>query len=217
MAEIEIQNINNPRSIARDAIIQVKKEQLGVEIHSTVAGAQGENLYQIAVRNGYRGTEADFIHDLLNGVGNGFYNVDNLHPLSEGYYTLETAIAATAADTDVPTSIKSGMVIMFNNGTKWMTYRYRGIYSTSDTDADSKFLNTKNWEDLYEGQNITMSEYEYERMDPEDIRDDKYYFTYEDEEEIPARVENGVLYVGDSIEDHVLYSKGKVKNHVLTV
>ena len=73
-----------------------------------------------------------------SGTGSGFYNVTQLHPLSSGYYTKETAVAALA-DADIDDDAKPGMVITFEaNAGKWLDYRFEG------TDISS-FLTSSAW------------------------------------------------------------------------
>ena len=72
------------------------------------------------------------------GSGSGFYNVTQLHPLSSGYYTKDTAVAALA-DADIDDDAKSGMVITFEaSAGKWLDYRFEG------TDISS-FLTSSAW------------------------------------------------------------------------
>ena len=72
------------------------------------------------------------------GTGSGFYNVTQLHPLSSGYYTKETAVAALA-DADIDDDAKPGMVITFEaSAGKWLDYRFEG------TDISS-FLTSSAW------------------------------------------------------------------------
>lgn len=47
---------------------EIKKDSLLLQILSTVAGARAESLYDIAVRNGYTGTEAEFIEYMRTQV-----------------------------------------------------------------------------------------------------------------------------------------------------
>lgn len=73
-----------------------------------------------------------------SGTGSGFYNVTQLHPLSSGYYTKETAVAALA-DADIDDDAKPGMVITFEaSAGKWLDYRFEG------TDISS-FLTSSAW------------------------------------------------------------------------
>lgn len=75
-----------------------------------------------------------------SGTGSGFYNVTQLHPLSSGYYTKETAIAALT-DADIDDEDKQGMIITFEeNAGKWVDYRFAA------TSVDS-FLSPGAWEE----------------------------------------------------------------------
>lgn len=207
---MEITSRTSAREYARNAIIEVKKEQLHVDILSKVAGAQAENLYQIAVKNGYEGTEADFINELLAG-GGGFYNVDTYHPIVGGNYTLAAAVHIVATDPDIPDIAKNGLTITFYDGEEWQTYRYKYIYDPSNTEA---FANPDNWEDVYESENIVISEREYERL--REKNPDKFYFTYEDDTPYtPAHIEGDVLTTDEHIIDNILETNGSIENGVL--
>ncbi len=75
-----------------------------------------------------------------NGSGSGYYNVTLLHPLSSGYYTKDTAVAALAG-ADIDDGDKRGMVITFESAAgEWEDYRFIG------TDP-STFLNPGAWEE----------------------------------------------------------------------
>lgn len=47
---------------------QIEKKDLRIEILSSVAGAKADSLYDIAVRNGYTGTEQEFIESLYVAI-----------------------------------------------------------------------------------------------------------------------------------------------------
>lgn len=83
---------------------------------------------------------------LKGGLGGGFYNVDNEHPLSSGHYTLTTAVAAVANDENIDAKTKNGMAITFYSGTEWKVYRYLNVYDPESETADSDFANVDNWE-----------------------------------------------------------------------
>lgn len=73
-----------------------------------------------------------------SGTGSGFYNVTQLHPLTSGYYTKATAVAALSG-ADIDDEAKPGMVITFEAGAgKWLDYRFEG------TDISS-FLTPSAW------------------------------------------------------------------------
>lgn len=72
------------------------------------------------------------------GTGSGFYNVTQLHPLSSGYYTKETAVAALAG-ADIDDDAKPGMVITIEvSAGKWEDYRFEGT-------SVSSFLTASAW------------------------------------------------------------------------
>lgn len=73
-----------------------------------------------------------------SGTGSGFYNVTQMHPLSSGYYTKETAVAALA-DADIDDESKPGMVITIEvSAGKWEDYRFEGT-------GISSFLTASAW------------------------------------------------------------------------
>lgn len=73
------------------------------------------------------------------GSGSGLYNVTMLHPLTTGYYTKETAIAALA-DADIDDTEKRGMIITFEKEAGvWADYRFIGTTLTT-------FLTPGAWE-----------------------------------------------------------------------
>lgn len=209
---MEITSRTSAREYARNAIIEVKKEQLHVDILSKVAGAQAENLYQIAKRNGYEGTENDFINELLAG-GGGIYNVNTYHPIVGGNYTLATAVQVVSVDKDIPDIAKNGLIITFYDGNDWRTYRYKYLYDPSNADS---FANPDNWEDLYESDIIVLSEEEYERLEVK--LPNKFYFTYEDDTpQAPAHIENGVLTTEEHVIDGVFETAGSIIDGVLYI
>ncbi len=72
------------------------------------------------------------------GSGSGFCNVTLLYPLSSGYYTKDTAVAALA-EADIDDESKPGMIITFEaSAGKWVDYRFEG------TDI-SAFLSAAAW------------------------------------------------------------------------
>ena len=85
------------------------------------------------------------------GSGNGFYNLDNEHPLEDVNYTLETAVATICEDTTIDAQTKNGMIITFFDGGEWKTYRYKNEYDPEDVDADEKFADVDNWEEFNSG------------------------------------------------------------------
>jgi hypothetical protein len=207
---MEITSRTSAREYARNAIIEIKKQQLHVDILSKVNGAQAENLYQIAKRNGYEGTEKDFINELLAG-GSGAYNLNINHPITGGNYTLATAVQVVSSDPDIPEVAKSGLTITFYDGEEWRTYRYKYMYDPSHPE---NFANTDNWYDVYESEIIVISEGAYERLREKDPN--KFYFTYEDDTPYtPAHIEDEVLTTDEHIENGVLETSGSIIDGVL--
>ena len=126
--------------------MKMSKEELRLQILSSVAGAKGDSMYDIAVKHGYTGTEEEFINEFMQGgSGNGFYNLDNEHPLSWETYSLETAVAVVSSDTSITDETKNGMIITFWDGGEWKTYRYKLFY---DPAQPSDFANVDNWEEF---------------------------------------------------------------------
>lgn len=75
-----------------------------------------------------------------SGSGSGFYNVTLEQPLAEGFYTLETAVAALA-NAEVEDDGKRGMIITFEAAAgDWREYRFTA------TSIDS-FLTPAGWEE----------------------------------------------------------------------
>ena len=71
------------------------------------------------------------------GSGAGFYNVTTQIPLSTGYYTLNTAVAAVAA-VGIEDDQKKGMVITFEEAAgKWVNYRFIGSDISTFADVTS--------------------------------------------------------------------------------
>lgn len=126
--------------------MKMSKVEMKLQILSSVAGAKGDSMYDIAVKHGYTGTEEEFINEFMQGgSGNGFYNLDNEHPLSGETYSLETAVAVVSSDTSITDETKNGMIITFWDGGEWKTYRYKLFY---DPAQPSDFANVDNWEEF---------------------------------------------------------------------
>lgn len=124
--------------------MKMSKEEMKLQILSSVAGAKGDSMYDIAVKHGYTGTEEEFINEFMSS-GNGFYNVDNEHPITGGNYTLESAVEVVSSDTSITDETKNGMIITFWDGGEWKTYRYKLFY---DPAQPSDFANVDNWEEF---------------------------------------------------------------------
>lgn len=76
-----------------------------------------------------------------SGSGSGFYNLTEEQPLTTGYYTLETAVAALA-EADIDDERKRGMIITFEESPgKWADYRFIGT-------TLSTFLTAGAWEEF---------------------------------------------------------------------
>lgn len=87
-----------------------------------------------------------------SGSGSGFYNVTNEQPLSSGYYTKDTAIAALA-NADIEDERKRGMILTFEKAAGvWVDYRFTG----SDV---SSFTTPASWEEYGDGKikSITLN------------------------------------------------------------
>ena len=127
---------------------------------------------------------------VISGIsGNGFYNLDNRHPLEDGSnYTIETAVATVAADRSINKKQKNGMVITFWDGKIWQTYRYIYSYNSSSPTADEDFADPKNWED-FDARPMFMDQREYDRLVTKNPR--KWYFITS-EDNVVYRI-----YVGD--------------------
>lgn len=85
-----------------------------------------------------------------SGRGSGFYNVTQEQPLTGGYYTLATAVAALA-NADIDDDKKPGMIITFEESAGvWKDYRFTG----SDTGS---FLTAAGWEEYGGGKIRSVS------------------------------------------------------------
>lgn len=74
--------------------------------------------------------------------GGGYYNVTTKHPLSSGYYTLETAISALVRGGEVTGDKRKGLIITIETSEgKWVDYRYSGDAS------DEQFGSTPMWQE----------------------------------------------------------------------
>ncbi len=68
-----------------------------------------------------------------NSIGGGFYNVTEQQPLTTGYYSKATAVAALA-NADIEDEQKRGMIITFESAPgKWEDYRFIGTTLTTFT------------------------------------------------------------------------------------
>lgn len=123
--------------------IEIDKKEVSVEVLSSVAGAKADSIYEIAVRNGYAGTEAEFIADFMTKFGRGYFNIDIELPLSYGYYTLETALHAIVDNYLLTDRNRDGLVLVFYDGTVWKFWQFDQKYT-----IDEFFLNTNNWTDI---------------------------------------------------------------------
>ncbi|MCM1441905.1 MAG: hypothetical protein NC131_22240, partial [Roseburia sp.] len=83
----------------------------------------------------------DLVEVSGSGSGSGFYNLTEEQPLTTGYYTLETAVAALA-EADIDDERKRGMIITFEESPgKWADYRFIGT-------TLSTFLTAGAWEEF---------------------------------------------------------------------
>lgn len=137
----------------------------------------------------YDGTKFNGTHVISGVASNGFYNLDNRHPLNDGNnYTIETAVATVAADRLINNKQKNGMVITFWDGKIWQTYRYMYSYNSSSPTADEDFANPKNWED-FDARPMYMTQPEYDNLVTKNPR--KWYFITSEDNVIYR------IYVGD--------------------
>ena len=78
-----------------------------------------------------------------SGSGSGFYNVTKEIPLSEGYYTLATAIEAMKNADSIDTDDRRGTIITIETSAgEWTDYRFVGTSTTN-----SIFYNVASWEE----------------------------------------------------------------------
>lgn len=96
-------------------------------VASTVTPETGKFYLYNNLYYGYTGKELIPIGGGMgNGSGSGFFNVTKEIPLSEGYYTLATAVEALQ-NADIDDEQKSGMIITFETSDGvWDDYRFVG-------------------------------------------------------------------------------------------
>ena len=113
-----------PMQMYNDGISNVKKDKLFL---------CGEILYV------WSEEKQILIEASGKGNGSGFYNVTEQQPLTSGYYTKATAVAALA-NADIEDEQKRGMIITFESAPgKWEDYRFTGT-------SISMFLTEGAWE-----------------------------------------------------------------------
>lgn len=113
-----------PMQMYNENIAQVKRDKLFL---------CGETLYV------WSDEKETLIEASGKGNGSGFYNVTEQQPLTSGYYTKATAVAALA-DADIEDEQKRGMIITFESAPgKWEDYRFTGT-------SISMFLTEGAWE-----------------------------------------------------------------------
>lgn len=122
---------------------KIDKEEVSVEVLSSIAGAKADSIYEIAVRNGYAGTEAEFVADFMTKFGRGYFNIDIELPLSYGHYTLETALNAIVDNYLLTDRNRDGLILVFYDGNVWKFWQFNKKYT-----IDEFFLNTDNWTDI---------------------------------------------------------------------
>lgn len=84
--------------------------------------------------------DGDLVEASGSGSGSGFYNLTTEQPLSNGYYTLASALEALA-NADIDDDAKPGMIVTFEvSAGKWVDYRF--CASSIDN-----FLNVASWEE----------------------------------------------------------------------
>ena len=101
-------------------------------VASTVTPETGKFYLYNNLYYGYTGKELIPIGGGMgNGSGSGFFNVTKEIPLSEGYYTLATAVEALQ-NADIDDEQKSGMIITFETSDGvWDDYRFVGTDITT--------------------------------------------------------------------------------------
>ena len=115
----------NPRGLYLDDNLRVRKNKIFL---------CGATMYV------WSDEEGDLVEASGSGSGSGFYNLTVEQPLSSGYYTLETAIAALA-NADIDDDAKPGMIITFEvSAGKWVDYRFCAS-------SIENFLTVASWEE----------------------------------------------------------------------
>lgn len=133
--------------VAFSEITDSQKKELRGEV-----GPAGASTYDIAVANGYEGTQIEWLESLKGAKGDkgddsidlsGFFNLDTKLPLSEGnYYSLESAVAAINKYKGLSTEQKYGMIITWWDGERYQNYRY--TYKNLDNFSDADY-----WKEVY--------------------------------------------------------------------
>jgi len=81
---------------AQNESIEMKKEQLRIQILSSVAGARGKSIYDIAVENGFIGTEEEFLEwfrtPIVQATGNSETDVMSQKAVTEELDSLKNAV-----------------------------------------------------------------------------------------------------------------------------
>ena len=114
-----------PMAMYNENISQVKRDKLFICEDTIYAWSDEKN---------------DLIEASGKGNGSGLYNVTELHPLTTGYYSKATAVAALA-NANIEDDQKRGMIITFESAPgKWEDYRFIGT-------TVSTFLNPGAWEE----------------------------------------------------------------------
>ena len=93
------------------------------------------------------------------GNGSGFYNVTEQQPLTTGYYSKATAVAALA-NADIEDEQKRGMIITFESAPgKWEDYRFIGT-------TLSTFTSPGAWEEYGSKNTVRQITVNGEKKDP---------------------------------------------------
>lgn len=128
---------------AQTASYAAQDAQAAAEL--ATAAAQGA-IRKVTLQDKDGNTTAELtpdVHGNINlpegggGSGSGFYNVTQLHPLANGYYTKATAVAAMAT-ADIDADSKPAMIITFEiSAGSWIDYRFESTSIANFTEPSA--------------------------------------------------------------------------------
>lgn len=95
------------------------------------------------------------LQQLVGRVGT-VYNIDNEHPLQDGFYNIDTAIDVISSDNNVLDQNKNGMLLIFFDGLVWRMWQFQQKYDDSNgVGRKEKFADINNWMELAVATNIS--------------------------------------------------------------
>lgn len=138
------------RTDAAEAKAAASKAQEAFAIAQTMASKAQDTADTAQTAADTAQASALTAQEMAKNGGGGFYNVTAKHPLSSGFYTKETAVAALAS-ADISEEKKMGLIITFEKAAgEWADYRFIG------TDVSS-FLQAGAWDEYGGGKVRSVS------------------------------------------------------------